>query len=75
MIPKIKLKKKIEQAKYPTRSRGIIVKYSKRGLRHVSFPLTLFRIKLQTLIQSWLKPVTSHLTRLRYFISVESLVG
>ena len=44
MIPKIKVKKKkkMEQAKYPTRSRGIIVKYSKRGYVTVPFVLLLF---------------------------------
>ena len=35
-------------------------------------PHTLFQITLQTVIQSWLEPVTFHLTRLRYFISLES---
>ena len=34
-------------------------------------PLTLFQMKLPTVLQSWLEPVTFHLTRLRYFISLE----
>ena len=35
-------------------------------------PLTLSRMELLTLVESWLEPVTFHLTRLRYFISLES---
>ena len=34
--------------------------------------LTLFQLELPTVLQSWLEPVSSHLTRLRYFISLES---
>ena len=34
--------------------------------------LTLSRMELLTIVQSWLEPVTFHLTRLRYFISLES---
>ena len=34
--------------------------------------LTLLRMELLTVVQSWLEPVSSHLTRLRYFISLES---
>ena len=34
--------------------------------------LTLLRMELLTVLQSWLEPVSSHLTRLRYFISLES---
>ena len=34
--------------------------------------LTLFQMELLTVVQSWLEPITSHLTRLRYFISLES---
>ena len=34
--------------------------------------LTLLQMELQTVIQSWLEPITSHLTKLRYFISLES---
>ena len=40
--------------------------------RLILAPLTLFQMELQTVIQSWLEPVTFHLTRLRYFISLES---
>ena len=34
--------------------------------------LTLLRMELLTVLQSWLEPIPSHLTRLRYFISLES---
>ena len=34
--------------------------------------LTLFQLELPTVLQSWLGPISSHLTRLRYFISLES---
>ena len=34
--------------------------------------LTLLRMERLTVLQSWLEPVSSHLTRLRYFISLES---
>ena len=34
--------------------------------------ITLSRMELLTVLQSWLEPITSHLTRLRYFISLES---
>ena len=37
-------------------------------------PLTLFQMELQTVIQSWLEPVTSHLTKLRYFTSLDFIV-
>ena len=43
MIPKIKVKK-MEQAKYPTRSRGIIVKYSK-GVTSRFLLLLLFSVR------------------------------
>ena len=34
--------------------------------------LTLLRMEFLTVVQSWLEPVSFHLTRLRYFISLES---
>ena len=34
--------------------------------------LTLLQVEFQTFIQSWLEPCTSHPTKLRYFISLES---
>ena len=34
--------------------------------------LTLLQMELQTVIQSWLQLNTSHLTKLRYFIALES---
>ena len=34
--------------------------------------LTLLRMELLTVLQSWLEPRNFHLTRLRYFISLES---
>ena len=67
MIPKIKVKK-MEQAKYPTRSRGIIVKYSKGG--YVTFPIVIafqrswmdtVRLPSRLFSLSWIKKGLHHL--------------
>ena len=39
---------------------------------HLLATLTLFQMELPTVLQSWLGPLTFHLTRLRYFTSLES---
>ena len=67
MIPKIKVYK-MEQAKYPTRSGGIIVKYSKGG--YVTFPFVIAfqrswmdTVRLPSLLSSlsWIKKGLHHL--------------